>query len=64
MSEEERERVFERFYRAPSGRAKVGGLGLGLYITRRIVHEHEGTIQVSSELGRGTVVEVSLPVTD
>ncbi len=64
MSEEERERVFERFYRAPAGRAKVGGLGLGLYITRRIIQEHDGLIQVSSELGCGTVVEVSLPVTD
>ena len=64
MSSEELDRVFERFYRAPSGRAKVGGLGLGLYITRRIVEEHEGTIEVSSELGEWTVVEVSLPVTD
>jgi len=51
------ERIFQPFH---GGFAK--GAGLGLAIVHRIVTEHAGSIHVSSEVGRGTVFEVRLPV--
>jgi signal transduction histidine kinase len=54
--------VFERFYRAdPSRSAGTGGVGLGLAITKSIVDAHHGSIDLRSEPGRGTTVEVRLP---
>ncbi|MBI5410031.1 MAG: ATP-binding protein, partial [Nitrospirae bacterium] len=41
---------------------KSGGIGLGLAITRRIIEEHNGRIEVESELGRGTVFRIYLPL--
>jgi signal transduction histidine kinase len=55
-------RIFERFYRAHNDRG-LGGLGLGLYITRQIVEGHGGKIAVSSEAGRGTTFTVTIPRT-
>lgn len=55
-------RIFERFGRAVSSR-HYGGLGLGLYISRRIVEAHGGTIGVKSRLGEGTRFVVTLPRT-
>ncbi|MGZ6089353.1 MAG: PAS domain-containing sensor histidine kinase [Polyangiales bacterium] len=53
------DRIFGRFERAVP--ANYGGLGLGLYITRHIIEAHGGTIQVESELGRGSEFVVALP---
>lgn len=52
--------IFERFESRAPERA-VSGLGLGLYITREIVHEHGGSIVVHSELGKGATFLVHLP---
>ncbi len=56
-------RLTERFYRvdAAASRAK-GGTGLGLAIVKHIVNRHQGTLAVDSEVGKGTVFSVLIPV--
>ena len=61
MTDEELERVFERFYRAHGASASVPGTGLGLSIVKSLIDLHEGKIEVESELGRGTTFYVYLP---
>ena len=56
------DRIFERFYRVEPSRSRAnGGSGLGLAIVRAIVNAHEGEIEVTSELGKGTRFCISLP---
>ncbi|GAC1636790.1 MAG: hypothetical protein NVS4B2_25380 [Chloroflexota bacterium] len=54
--------LFGRFYRVQSTAAHVQGLGLGLFITSRIVEGHGGTISVESEVGRGSTFTITLPL--
>ena len=57
-------RVFGLFYRSPDRLARdVGGMGLGLYITKEIVDRHNGRIWAESEVGKGTTFHVALPAT-
>jgi len=56
----QQERIFERFERLIPDR-HFGGLGLGLWIVRRLVEAHGGTIEVQSELGAGAMFVVTLP---
>ncbi len=58
---EQRDRLFERFYQAHSSGITVGGLGLGLYISRQIVELHGGDIHVEFPDDGGTRFIVSLP---
>jgi two-component system, OmpR family, sensor kinase len=54
--------VFDRFFRAESARQRLtGGTGLGLAIVQAIVRAHQGTIQLESEVDRGTMVTITLP---
>lgn len=54
--------VFERFYRGEKSRSRLtGGAGLGLAIARGIVEAHGGSMQVKSEVGRGTIFSFTLP---
>lgn len=61
IDRQQQERIFERFERAVSPR-NFGGLGLGLYVCRRFVDAHGGTIRVNSEPGVGSVFSVELPL--
>ena len=62
IREEDRERIFERSFRTEQARRKYpAGTGFGLYIAKRIVALHEGTIKASTE-GSWTVFSVTLPV--
>jgi two-component system phosphate regulon sensor histidine kinase PhoR len=60
IKEEHQINVFNKFYRAGNP-ANVKGLGLGLYIVKRIVENHDGTIRIDSEWGKGTTVTITLP---
>lgn len=62
ISEEDQAHLFERFYRIPGSEAQEGS-GLGLSVAKKIVEEHNGRIEVNSELGVGTVFTIVLPLT-
>jgi signal transduction histidine kinase len=61
VPEEDRESVFEPFFRVDRSRAKSSGYGLGLSICKRIVSAHGGTIAMQPNAGRGTTFIVTLP---
>ena len=62
MTEDELERIFERYFQADSGRSRQGGgLGLGMTIVQGFTASLGGFIRVSSKPGEGTTVTVSLP---
>jgi PAS domain S-box-containing protein len=58
MNTELQEQIFKRFYSTKGSR----GTGLGLAITRKIIHEHGGSIQVESEPGKGSCFTILLPL--
>ncbi|MEU4834431.1 HAMP domain-containing sensor histidine kinase [Streptosporangium sp. NPDC023615] len=66
LTSEQRERVFERFYRADSARGRRapedGGSGLGLAIVSAMVEAHGGDVAVESEPGKGATFRVFLPL--
>jgi two-component system phosphate regulon sensor histidine kinase PhoR len=56
-------RLTERFYRIDAGQSRAkGGTGLGLAIVKHIVARHRGRLQVDSEVGKGAVFTVSIPL--
>ena len=62
ISEEDQERIFERFYKADKSRTRsTGGSGLGLSIVKKIIDLHKGMIEVESKIGMGTTFIVFLP---
>jgi signal transduction histidine kinase len=61
VAPEEQERIFERFERSASVQ-HFKGLGLGLWITRRIVEAHGGCIRLESKPGEGSTFTVELPL--
>lgn len=61
MDEETVKHIFDRFYRAEGSRSEEG-YGLGLSIAKKIVDEHNGKIEVQSELGKGSRFTIALPI--
>ena len=62
VADADRERIFDRFYRAPGAQSFTGGTGLGLSIVKTIATDHRGSVWVEGEAGYGTVFALSLPV--
>jgi two-component system, OmpR family, heavy metal sensor histidine kinase CusS len=63
IPEEEREKIFKRFYRMDKSRSReTGGVGLGLSIAEWVVHAHHGRIEVDSEINEGSTFTVYLPL--
>lgn len=58
MTDEVKGQLFQRFFTTKAGR----GIGLGLLVTQKVVHEHGGEILLESTAGQGTTVSVLLPV--
>ena len=65
ISSDEKERIFERFYRVDKARAKAAaGTGLGLAIVKHIAQAHKGSVTVDSQLEKGSVFSVNIPLAE
>jgi signal transduction histidine kinase len=62
ISEGDRERIFDDFFRSEA--VRESGAGLGLAISHRIIEAHGGSISVESEAGKGSTFTIHLPVLD
>ncbi len=61
MHSEELSKIFDRFYRVDKSRSRnSGGMGLGMSICQAIVRQHNGKIEIKSEIGTGTIVSIYL----
>src|SRR5206468_222001 len=62
LDEDERERIFDKFYRGRESRGKIEGTGMGLSIARTIVESHEGEIEARNEPDGSILFQFSLPL--
>ncbi len=62
IPKEHLKRVFDKFYRVPTGNVhNVKGFGLGLYYVKTMCKEHKWKLDIRSEVGKGTIVEIRMP---
>ena len=62
ISKEHQKRVFDKFYRVSTGNVhNVKGFGLGLFYVREICKQHGWPIQLRSEIGKGTSIDIQIP---
>ncbi|MGM1045514.1 MAG: sensor histidine kinase [Bacillota bacterium] len=61
MDEETKRSLFERYYRGTNTEGSIDGSGLGMSIAKAIVEAHHGTVEILSEVGKGTCIRVILP---
>lgn len=64
LSEEQKLKIFERFYRVEDKKNMTSGLGMGLYISSEIINTHQGKIGVESKLGSGSTFYFDLPLVE
>ncbi len=63
LAQDEQDKLFDEFFRVKSDQTKdITGSGLGLSIVKRIVDLYNGTVEVDSKIGEGTIFKVSLPM--
>ncbi len=63
ISKEELKKIFDKFYRTPTSKAKeTRGSGLGLTLAKHIIEAHGGTIEVESEVGKGSNFTIRIPL--
>lgn len=64
IPKEDQGNIFTKFYQVKSkdGRQEKDGSGLGLYITKKIIDAHGGSISLDSGQGRGTIITLTLPI--
>lgn len=62
LTELNQQRIFERFFRVENTKVPAAGLGMGLYISSEIIHEHGGRMEVSSKVNEGSCFSFSLPL--
>lgn len=62
LSPNQKDKIFERFYRVEDKLNMTSGLGMGLYISKEIINNHNGLIGVESEMGKGSTFYFELPL--
>jgi PAS domain S-box-containing protein len=62
IATEQQARIFSRFYRVDEVDDHISGLGIGLYISKEIISRHKGQLKVESEIGKGSVFTIEIPV--
>ena len=62
IAPEDRERVFQPFYRAPTAHKRIKGTGLGLAISKLLVELHHGQLWIETATGEGSCFSLTLPI--